>query len=60
MDGGNASSTDIQGRSTVVVNGSDYSAKMQAMLDDRDTYQPVTKDPTNSLESRINSILLDL
>ena len=39
-------------RATVVMNRSDYSAKMQAMLDDRDTYQPLSKDPTNSLESK--------
>ena len=33
------------GRATVVMNQSDYSAKMQAMLDDRDTYQPFIKGP---------------
>ena len=43
-----------------MMNRSDYSAKMQAMLDDRDTYQPLSKDPTNSLDSKMNRILLKL
>ena len=45
---------------TVVMNRSDYSAKMQAMLDDKDTYQPLSKDPTTSLESKMNRVLLKL
>ena len=49
-----------KGRATVVMNQSDYSAKMQAMLDDRDIYQPLSKDPTSSLESKMNRILLKL
>ena len=49
-----------KGRATVVMNRSDYSAKMQAMLDDRDTYQPLSKDPTSSLESKMNHVLLKL
>ena len=51
---------DDKGRATVVMNQSDYSARMQAMLDDRDTYQPLSKDPTNSLESKMNHVLLKL
>ena len=49
-----------KGRATVVMNRSDCSAKMQAMLNDRDTYQPLTKDPTASLESKMNCVLLKL
>ena len=49
-----------KGRATVVMNQSDYSAKMEAMLDGRDTYQPLSKDPTTSLESKMNRILLKL
>ena len=30
------------------------------MLEDRDTYQPVAKDPTAALERKMNSVLLDL
>ena len=43
-----------EGRATVVMNRSDYSTKMQAMLNDRDTYRPLTKDPTTSLENKMN------
>ena len=49
-----------KGRATVVMNRSDYSCKMQAMLEDRDTYQPLSKDPTTSLESKMNHVLLKL
>ena len=42
-----------KGRATVVMERSDYSAKMLAMLGDRDTYQLMAKDPTTSLENRI-------
>ena len=49
-----------KGRATVVMNRKDYSAKMLTMLGDRDTYQLMAKDPTTSLENRINSVLLRL
>ena len=39
---------------------SDYSTKMQAMLIDRDTYQPLTKDPTTSLDNKMNRIQMKL
>ena len=32
----------------------EYSAKMLTMLGDRDTYQLMAKDPTTSLENRMN------
>ena len=44
-------------RLTVVMDRSDYSTKVQALLDDCDTYQPVAKDPTSVLERRMNSVL---
>ena len=49
-----------KGKAAVVMNRSVYSARMQAMLDDRDTYQPLSKDPTSSLESKMNPVLLKL
>ena len=49
-----------KGKAAVVMNRNDYSARMQAMLDDRDTYQPLSKDPTSSLESKMNPVLLTL
>ena len=49
-----------KGGATVVMDCSDYSAKMLAMLGDRDNYQLMAKDPTTSLENRMNSVLLKL
>ena len=49
-----------KGRATVVMDRKDYSAKMLTMLGDRDTYQLMAKDPTTSLENRMNSVLLRL
>ena len=49
-----------KGRSTVVMDHSDYSSKMRALLSDHDTYQPVAKDPTSGLERRMNSVLWSL
>ena len=42
------------------MNQGGYSAKMQAMMFDRDTYQPLSKDPTSLLEIEINRVLLKL
>ena len=44
----------------MVMDHNDYSSKLEAMLEDRDTYQPVAKDPTAALERKMNSVLLDL
>ena len=49
-----------KGRATVVMDHSDYSSKLEAMLEDRDMYRPVARDPTAALEHRMNSVLLDL
>ena len=49
-----------KGRATVVMDRKDYSAKMLTMLEDRDNYQLMAKDPTTSLENRMNSVLLRL
>ena len=43
-----------------LMNQGGYSAKMQAMMLDRDTYQPLSKDPTSLLEIEINRVLLKL
>ena len=48
------------GKATVVMNRSDYGIKMQAILGDKDTYQPLTKDPTTSLENKMDRILMKL
>ena len=49
-----------KGRATVVMDRKDYSAKMLTMLGDQDNYQLMAKDPTTSLENRMNSVLLRL
>ncbi|MDA8003198.1 MAG: hypothetical protein MPL62_18085, partial [Alphaproteobacteria bacterium] len=49
-----------KGKSTVVMDRSDYRTKVQALLSDRDTYQPMAKDPTGALERKMNSTLWSL
>ena len=49
-----------KGMATVVMDKADYDGKIQQMLSDQDTYKPLDKDPTASLERRMNSRLLDL
>ena len=49
-----------KGKATVVMNKADYDHKMQQMLCDEDTYQPLKKDPTTSLENKMNAELLQL
>ena len=46
--------------SQLVMDCKDYSVKMLALLGDQDTYQLMAKDPTTSLENRMNSGLLRL
>ena len=49
-----------KGKATLVMNKTDYDDKMQRMLSDEDIYQPLQKDPTTSLESKMNARLLQL
>ena len=42
------------------MNKADYDHKMQQMLCDKDTYQPLKKDPTTSLENKMNARQLQL
>ena len=42
------------------MNKADYNHKMQQMLCDKDTYQPLKKDPTTSLENKMNARQLQL
>ena len=49
-----------KGKATVVMDKADYDDKMQQMLSDEGTYKLLDKDPTASLERRMNSQLLDL
>ena len=47
-------------KATVVMDKADDDGKIQQMLGDEGMYKPLNKDPTASLERRMNSCLLDL
>jgi predicted GIY-YIG superfamily endonuclease len=46
-----------KGRATVVMNTVDYKRKVQSLLEDKDTYEKLKKDPTNIYKNRLISIL---
>ena len=50
----------IKGKATVVMDRADYDAKVGQMLNDENTYQLLKKDPTASLERKMNLQLLYL
>ena len=49
-----------KGKATVVMDKADYDGNIQQKLGDESMYKPLNKDPTASLERRMNSHLLDL
>ena len=49
-----------KGKATVVMERADYDAKVGQMLNDENTYQLLKKDPTASLERKMNLQLLHL
>ena len=49
-----------KGMATVVMDRTDYDEKMQKMLSEESMYQPVEKNPTSSLETKINAQLMSL
>ena len=49
-----------KGKAMVVMNRTDYDAKMLMMLKDESSYCPLEKDPTSALERRMNSTLMKL
>ena len=49
-----------KGRATVVMDRAQYDEKMNSLLDDRKTYKRLTKDPTPSIERKMNALLLRL
>ena len=49
-----------KGRATVVMDRTDYDEKMQRMLSEESTYQLIEKDPTPSLERKMNAQLMSL
>ncbi|XP_052259249.1 uncharacterized protein LOC127863670 [Dreissena polymorpha] len=46
-----------KGRTTVVMNKTEYVAKMDKLTSDRDTYEPLKKDPTRQVKTRLVNIL---
>jgi len=49
-----------KGRVTAVMNKTDYHGKMDALVNDKPTYEVLKRDPTPALQRKLNSKLLDL
>ena len=49
-----------KGRATVVMDKCDYDEKMNKMLCDEKTYEPLKQDPALTLEKKLNTLLLQL
>ena len=49
-----------KGRVTVFMDKTDYYDKMDALVNDKQTYQVLKRDPTRALQRKLNSKLLDL
>lgn len=49
-----------KGRAVVVLDRDEYDKKVQALLSDSTTYRIIKRDPTPSLERKMNSTLLSL
>ena len=49
-----------KGRVTVVMDKTDYYDKMDALVNDKQTFQVLKRDPTPALQRKLNSKLLDL
>ena len=49
-----------KGRVTVVMNKTDYYDKIDAIVNDKQTYQVLKRDPTPALQRKLNSKLFDL
>ena len=46
-----------KGRTTVVMNKSEYESKMDKLTKDKDTYELLKKDPTRSVKTKLVNIL---
>ena len=49
-----------KGRVTVVMDNKDYTDKMHSLVNDKQTYEPLKRDPTPALQRRLNGKLRDL
>ena len=50
----------LKGRVTIVMDKTDYYDKMDVLVNDKQTYQVLKRDPTPALQHKLNSKLLDL
>jgi len=46
-----------KGNITVALNKNDYHKKMELLLEDNNTYSLIKKDPSNSIEKKLNGII---
>ena len=46
-----------KGKATVILDKKDYNSKIEAILNDTKTYQPLKKDPTTSIKNKLINIL---
>ncbi|XP_062556823.1 uncharacterized protein LOC134221649 [Armigeres subalbatus] len=46
-----------KGKTVVVMKRDEYNEKMQTLVNDRETYEPITSDPTKRTLKRINAII---
>ena len=49
-----------KGRTTVIFNKTAYETKVNSLLSDTQTYKKLKKDPTPSMERKMNTMLLQL
>ena len=49
-----------KGRMTVVMDKTDYNDKMDSLVNDKQTYEVLKRDPTPALQRKINNKLLTL
>ena len=49
-----------KGRVTVVIDKTDHHDKMDALVNDKQTYEELKREPTPALQSKLNSTLLTL
>ena len=49
-----------EGRATVVMDKTDYNGKMDSLVNDKQTYEVLKRDPTPALQRKLNNKLLTL
>ena len=52
--------TSDKGNKTVIMNKDDYKDKMNAILSDTNTYEPIQRDPTNKIKNNHNKLIKEV